>query len=58
MNGGVRDSDCCGRYGGEEFCLILPHTSLAEATQTVERIRRQVEQTLVQAPGGRSFSIT
>ncbi len=58
MCSGVRESDCCGRYGGEEFCLILPHTGLAEAAQTVERIRCQVEQTLIQSPGGQSFSIT
>lgn len=28
-----------GRYGGEEFLLLLPHTALAEATRCIERLR-------------------
>ena len=35
----VRDSDCFGRYGGEEFLLMLPETSLDAAAALVERIR-------------------
>ena len=40
----IRQFDVFGRYGGEEFLLILPHTPLAAASQTVERIREKVEQ--------------
>lgn len=36
--GQVRRSDCFGRVGGEEFVLVLPHTSLAEAVLIVERM--------------------
>jgi diguanylate cyclase len=32
-----------GRYGGEEFLLVLPHTPLAGAARCVERIRQQVQ---------------
>ena len=39
----VRQFDVFGRYGGEEFLLILPHTPLAAAFNTVERIRDKVE---------------
>jgi diguanylate cyclase (GGDEF)-like protein len=39
----VRDSDCFGRYGGEEFLLMLPETSLDAAAALVERIRTAVE---------------
>lgn len=39
----VRQGDVFGRYGGEEFLLILPHTSLLAALNIAERIREQVE---------------
>lgn len=40
---GVRGGDVFGRYGGEEFILIFPATSLLPALNTCERIRAQVE---------------
>ncbi|MCX7220904.1 MAG: GGDEF domain-containing protein [Burkholderiales bacterium] len=39
----VRASDIFGRYGGEEFLLIFPDTSLLPALNTSERIRAQIE---------------
>jgi len=33
----LRKSDVCGRMGGEEFAMLLPDTSLAEATELAER---------------------
>lgn len=39
----VRAGDLFGRYGGEEFLLIFPATSLLPALNTCERIRAQVE---------------
>ena len=39
----IRQFDVFGRYGGEEFLLILPHTPLLAALNTVERIREKVE---------------
>jgi len=39
----VRSSDFVGRYGGEEFCILLPHTDLEEAAQTAERCREAIE---------------
>ncbi|MBU6954190.1 GGDEF domain-containing protein [Hahella sp. HN01] len=38
----VRSIDCLGRYGGEEFLLILPQTPLDGAFITAERLRRAV----------------
>ncbi|MBA1148252.1 diguanylate cyclase [Ectothiorhodospiraceae bacterium WFHF3C12] len=38
----LRHTDRLGRYGGEEFVLLLPGTSLGEATAVVERLRRAV----------------
>lgn len=39
----VRDEDIFGRYGGEEFLLVFPCTSLLPALNTCERVRAQVE---------------
>ena len=39
----MRDSDLIGRYGGEEFLIVLPETDCAEAAMVAERIRRDVE---------------
>jgi len=39
---GVRSSDVVGRWGGEEFLVILPDTVLPEASSIVERLRDQL----------------
>jgi diguanylate cyclase (GGDEF)-like protein len=39
----VREADCFGRYGGEEFLLMLPETSQEAAGVLAERIRVAVE---------------
>ena len=39
----LRDYDIAGRYGGEEFSIILPYTKLTEAKMDAERLRRAVE---------------
>ena len=38
----ARDIDRIGRYGGEEFMVILPETELREGAVFVERVRREV----------------
>jgi diguanylate cyclase (GGDEF)-like protein len=39
----VRDMDIVIRYGGEEFCIILPDTAKGEAIVAAERIRQEIE---------------
>jgi len=39
----LRNIDCIGRYGGEEFLVILPQTNLSGALIKSERMRQQVE---------------
>jgi diguanylate cyclase (GGDEF)-like protein len=39
----VRDIDAIGRYGGEEFGIVLPHTDLDRALVLAERLRGQIE---------------
>ena len=48
----LRTVDSVGRYGGEEFVVILPHTPHDEAMQTAERVRSQVGAHAFHAPGG------
>lgn len=38
----VRSTDIIGRWGGEEFFLLMPHTRIDEAAALVERLRQQV----------------
>jgi len=45
----VREIDLVGRYGGEEFAIVLPEADLELGTQIAERIRQTVEQTAIQA---------
>ena len=39
----VRTVDSVGRYGGEEFIAILPHTSDEEAKRLGERLRKAID---------------
>lgn len=47
----IRSSDVAGRYGGEEFCVLLPDTSLEDAYVVAERIRRTIESASIEAAG-------
>lgn len=38
-----RQSDVYGRWGGEEFLIILPESNLSQALQSAEKIRRALE---------------
>ena len=40
----LRSEDFCARFGGEEFVVVLPETSLATALEVGERIRKGVAQ--------------
>ena len=38
----LRSTDGVGRYGGEEFLLVLPDTGLAQAGELLERLRLRI----------------
>lgn len=42
MTSSIRAEDVCGRWGGEEFLLLLPDTDLSAAAQVAEKLRRGV----------------
>ncbi|MCA9067784.1 MAG: diguanylate cyclase, partial [Planctomycetaceae bacterium] len=43
LNQTARETDIVCRYGGEEFAVLLPYTSIADAAQTAERFRLGLE---------------
>jgi diguanylate cyclase (GGDEF)-like protein len=55
--------ECCrvydvpGRYGGEEFCIVLPETTTGNTTAVAERIRHRLESTELQC-GDTSIAVT
>jgi diguanylate cyclase (GGDEF)-like protein len=48
----LRNSDILGRYGGEEFIVILPHCDEAGAAVVGEKIRAAIEHAALQASTG------
>jgi diguanylate cyclase len=47
----IRSSDILTRYGGEEFCCVLPETDLSKAALIAERCRRAVAKNLFHFQG-------
>ena len=44
----LRDQDIAGRIGGEEFLVVLPETAIEGALQLAVRIRKHVEEFVVE----------
>lgn len=44
VKGEIRKSDVFARWGGEEFVLLLPATSLKYAERIAEKLREKIEQ--------------
>ncbi|MCP3908434.1 MAG: GGDEF domain-containing protein, partial [Oceanicoccus sp.] len=42
LRSNLRDTDSCGRYGGEEFILIITRTDLDEVNQLAERLKSNI----------------
>jgi diguanylate cyclase (GGDEF)-like protein len=45
LKGALRAVDIASRYGGEEFCILLPQTGMTEAGVIADRIRHRVSTT-------------
>jgi len=54
----LRDCDLCGRFGGEEFALLLPRTTAAQALEITERIRQGISQLAIPRDGGAAIRVT
>lgn len=41
----LRKADCCARWGGEEFMLLAPETSLEQSVSLADKIRMAIKET-------------
>ena len=57
LHDGSRSIDLAGRYGGEEFCILLLDSDKEAALQFAERLRQQIETTPVATEDG-NISVT
>ncbi|MEA2611331.1 MAG: hypothetical protein QOI37_1546 [Chloroflexota bacterium] len=54
----LRTSDLIGRYGGEEFMLILTETNVEEGAELSEKLRKLVERASFKVDGNPALSVT
>ncbi|MBZ6385455.1 MULTISPECIES: cellulose biosynthesis regulator diguanylate cyclase DgcQ [Pantoea] len=54
----LRKEDLAGRVGGEEFCVVLPDTGLADAQKVAERMRQRLAAKTILVNASRCFSVT
>ncbi|RME32837.1 MAG: GGDEF domain-containing protein [Gammaproteobacteria bacterium] len=54
----VRSGDFVFRYGGEEFLILLPAVTEEAAKKVAEKIRRRIEESSLELPGGESLTVT
>ncbi|HSH72290.1 MAG TPA: PAS domain S-box protein [Methylophilaceae bacterium] len=54
----LRDIDMVGRFGGEEFVVLLPEASIQNAAIIAERIRQLISHQQIQADVEQSFNMT
>jgi len=58
LTSSLREIDTAGRWGGEEFALILPGTDIAGGARLCERIRQALAERQIPAEGGMMVSVT
>lgn len=54
----LRETDIVGRFGGEEFLLLLYHTTLEQAQHTAERCRAAIEHLELKDDDGSHIALT
>ncbi len=58
VNNHLRDYDQIFRYGGEEFLLLLPNSSLNTVTRVLNRLRQGINKTTTTIESGEKISIS
>jgi diguanylate cyclase (GGDEF)-like protein len=58
MTGVLRDYDLAGRFGGEEFVMLLPQTRATDAFRIAERVRDHIARLPIVSPTGERVQVT
>jgi diguanylate cyclase (GGDEF)-like protein len=58
LRGLLRETDFLGRFGGEEFLVVLPETTVEGARSFAEKVRRRVEELEIRMDCGASVRVT
>jgi len=58
MTSVLREYDVAGRFGGEEFVMLLPQTRAPDALRIAERVRAHVARLPITGPGGERINVT
>jgi diguanylate cyclase (GGDEF)-like protein len=54
----LRSCDLAGRFGGEEFVMLLPRTRAVDAFRIAERVRAHIACLPITSPGGEPVAVT
>jgi diguanylate cyclase (GGDEF)-like protein len=54
----LREHDWVGRYGGEEFCIVMQNTTLTDSFPILERLRQAVESYEFRSTKGSPLAVT
>jgi diguanylate cyclase (GGDEF)-like protein len=58
MSALLREYDLAGRFGGEEFVMLLPQTRATDALRIAERVRAHIAQLPIRTSGGELVPVT
>jgi diguanylate cyclase (GGDEF)-like protein len=58
LPGVLREYDSAGRFGGEEFVLLLPHTRAVDAFRIADRVRDHISGLSLHTSDGQSVQVT
>lgn len=58
ISDGAREEHIVGRFGGEEFVMLLPFTTAQQALNALERIRKEMSAAPIEVPNGPGLTLT